>query len=306
MTILSVLLWLTTTMLPLAVSAQTVANGEASMVLEHVPATVAQQQQFYVDVALNPNGNDFNGLQGTVSFSDDTLSFVRAETGTSILNYFIETPTALVNTVHFSGIVPGGFKGLVNPFDPTHTMPGTIVRLVFAGKAPGSATITTSYVQATDNDGQGTLETVSDASAMLTVSSTVLPSTYATPDTIPPTIEASVIRDPNLFDDRYTLIFTATDKQSGINHVALQEGDGPWTTINSPYLLQDQTRQSILTVRAYDNAGNMSTITIVPSPVKSSAMIIISTIFIILILIFIATAYVIFRKIIHVHKHHQD
>ncbi len=234
----------------------------ARMTLENAPTTVAQQQQFYVDVAIDPQGVPINGIQGSVSFSKDTLSFVRAETGTSVINYFIDPPTVHGNTVTFSGIVVGGFNGLIDPFDQTHTSPGSIVRLVFAGIAPGHAVISTSNVIATDNDGKGTIENVSDGSVSLVVSDLVTPSQYTTPDTVPPTLSASVVTDPNLYNGKYTLIFTATDKESGVDHVQLQEGNAPWVTIQSPYLLHDQSRKSILSLRAYDVAGNVTTVTI--------------------------------------------
>lgn len=279
-------------------SAQSISTTGPDMLLEHVPTVVALQQQFYVDVVLDPNNSVYNGIEGTVSFSDNTLSFVRAETATSIVNYFIEQPTAVTNTIHFSGIMLGGFKGLINPFDPTHLLPGPVIRLVFVGKAPGTATIATSYIHVTDNDGQGTLENVKDATASLNVSSTVAPSMYTAPSTVPPTITASIVRDPNLFNNKYALVFDATDKQSGIDHVSLQEGSGPWITISSPYLLQDQSRQSILTLRAYDNAGNVTTITIAPIKTTTSPVRIIVGI-ILLIIVLITLLYVIYKKVIH-------
>jgi len=266
----------------------------ATVTLEHAPATVDQQQQFYVDVMVDPTGKSFNGVQGAITFSTDTLSFVRAETGTSNVTLFIDQPNLNGNTISFSGIIPGGFDGQINPFDPANKGPAEIVRLVFEGKAAGSATIDSSQFSVTDNDGHGTLETIPDTALPITVTSTVAPSLYVTPDTTAPILSASVVSDADLYDGKYTLIFTATDKQSGVDHVELQEGDGPWITIQSPYLLQDQSRHSILSLRAYDVAGNVSTITIAPIPSASSTIIIV-----ILVLIALLILYVIYKKIRH-------
>jgi len=271
-----------------------VKNAEASTVtISHAPTTVAQQQQFYIDVALDTAGTSINGIQGAVTFSSDTLSFVRAETGTSNVTLWIDQPTVHGNTISFSGIIPGGFDGLVDPFDQTHKQPGEIARLVFVGKMPGNATIATSNVIVSDNDGNGTLEHVADNTTSVVVSNDIAPSIYSTPDIVPPTITASIVQDADLFDGKYTLLFTAIDKESGIDHVELKEGNDQWKTIQSPYMLRDQSRDSILSLRAYDVAGNIATITIAP---KSSAPS--PTAIIILIIAALAILYVMYKKII--------
>jgi hypothetical protein len=266
----------------------------AAMVLQHVPESVDQQEQFYVDVEIDPNGTSFNGAQGSVTFSNDTISFVRAETGSSIVTYFITPPTLQDNTVTFSGIILGGFNGLINPFDQSHKLPGHIMRLVFAAKAQGTATIDTHDSTVTANDGEGTLQSASSAHASFPVSDAVAISKYVTPDITLPTISASVVQEHALFDGRYTLIFTATDKQSGIDHVELQEGGGAWNTVQSPYLLHDQSRKSILSLRAYDASGNVATITVAPISSSSTTIALIILIFILLI-----TLYVIHKKSKH-------
>lgn len=241
----------------------------ASISLAPMPATIAQQQQFYVDVTIDPQGISFNGIQGAVSFSSDTLSFVRAETGSSSITYFIDQPTVKGNTVTFSGIIPGGFDGLINPFDPVHKKPGEVMRLVFVGKAAGTATIGTSHMQIAGNDGQGTLQPVPDQQFHFVVSNTVAPSVYSTPDTVMPVLSASIVSDKDLYDGKYTLVFTAVDKQSGIDHVEIKEGTDAWQTIQSPYVLRDQSRQGILLIRAVDAAGNATLVTINAAPQSS-------------------------------------
>ncbi len=268
----------------------------AATVLQNVPTSVAQQQQFYVDVDIDPAGVPINGIQASVLFSSDTLSFVRAETGTSLINYFIDPPTAAGNLVTFSGTIVGGFDGLINPFDQAHKSPGEMVRLVFEGIAPGTATISTSHIVVTDNDGKGTEETVPDTTATFTVTTVVAPSKYNTPDTVPPAISASVVQENNLYDGKYALLFTATDKESGIDHVELQEGNDPWQTIQSPYLLRDQSRKGILSLRAYDVAGNVTSIQIVPPGLPGTTEAIIISIVCLLVGIL---AYLIYEKTKH-------
>ena len=268
------------------------ASGE-EMLVEHTPTIVAKEQQFYVDVAIDTHDASINGIQGSVTFSNENLSFIRAETGTSMVTLWVDPPLLNGDMITFSGVIPGGFDGLVDPFDPTHKQPGEIVRLVFEGKSSGTATITTQNVSITDNDGKGTLENLPPVTQTLTVSNNVAPSIYTTADTVPPMLTASVVIDKNLFDGKYTLIFNATDKESGVDHIELKEGDGPWTTIQSPYLLHEQEKRGILILRAYDVAGNVTTLTIAPPPGPLAQ----TQILIVLVLIILIILYVIYKKI---------
>jgi hypothetical protein len=273
------------------------AQVAPSIMLQHVPSTVAQQQQFYIDVVLDTHGTDINGIQGAVAFSSDNLKFVRSEIGNSNVTMWVTQPVIHGNTLSFLGIIPGGFDGLINPFDPKHKLPAQIVRLVFQAKATGPAIITASQFSVTANDGQGTLTAIPDTTTNLMVTEAVSPTTYTVADTIPPLLSASVVTDKNLYDGRYTLVYTAIDKQSGIDHVELQEGNGAWVTIDNPYLLQDQTRKGILSLRAYDVAGNVTTISLpaAPSPHSSRVPLIIFALIILIIL------YVIYKKTRHRH-----
>ena len=258
----------------------------------HTPTTIAQQQQFYVDVTVDPEGKSFNAIQGSIAFSDDTLKFVRAETGTSNVTLFIQRPTAKGNVITFSGIIPGGFDGLINPFDPNNKLPGQIVRLVFEGKAAGEAQIISTATTVADNDGQGTLEPVPDQQAFLSVSTSVAPALYTTADAQPPTLSASVVKENNLYNGKYTLLFSAIDKQSGLDHVEVKEGNGSWVTAESPYVLHDQSRRSILLVRAFDVAGNVSVVVTIPPLEQGSQL----PMIILLVIFVLIVAYVIYKK----------
>lgn len=246
----------------------------AAISIQSAPTSVGQQQQFYVDITIDPQGKAINAIQGSVVFSDDNLSFVRAETGTSNITFFITPPTLKGSTITFAGIIPGGFNGLINPFDAQHRKSGEIMRLVFTGKAAGEAQIIATGTTVADNDGQGTLEIVPDQRVFLAVSTATSPSVYAMHDTNPPLITALIVQDPNLDNGKYTLVFNAVDKQSGIDHVELKEGDADWRTIQSPYVLHDQSRKSILLVRAVDVAGNTSLVTINAAPHSSNSTVV--------------------------------
>jgi len=81
-----------------------------------------------------------------------------------------------------------------------------------------------------------------------------------------------VTTDPNIYDGKYFLVFSTTDKGSGINYYDVAEvpagvvvGEhSPWVTATSPYLLKNQSLSSDIYIRAVNNAG-IATIVKVPA-----------------------------------------
>ena len=101
-----------------------------------------------------------------------------------------------------------------------------------------------------------------------------------------------------LFNDKYALIFSAKDAETGIKDVMIKEGNGEWKLAESPYLLNDQSRSSIIKVGTADFSGNTTEITIKPIfNVKSLAIVFVAIVFGLLVLF-----YNIVRKKIYAHK----
>ena len=118
------------------------------------------------------------------------------------------------------------------------------------------------------NDGQGSPIAASSTSATVTVAAAVsgtipLPPTvsFAVPEPFVPVIS----ENPDVYGGKHFLVFSATDKGSGIDHYEVLEvptgrhaalPSSSWQVATSPYLLQDQNLSSDIYVRAVDHAGN--------------------------------------------------
>lgn len=236
----------------------------ATLLFETPAPTIAPGNDFFVDVLIDPGTTPLNAIEGTLQFSADLLTLVRVEDGSSVVGPWIVPPTSDPGQIRFAGIIPNGFGGLIDPFT-NKKGPGKLFRLIFRGREVGTATLVSVGGYTAPNDGRGTLESLPPLSLALTISpdASLLP--YTQNDSILPTLTASVVEDPNLFEGRMTLIFTARDKESGVSYVEVQEGVGPFVLATSPYLLKDQTRNSLIVLRAHDNAGNIRTV-ILPPP----------------------------------------
>jgi len=83
--------------------------------------------------------------------------------------------------------------------------------------------------------------------------------------TAPEPFEAKVGRDPATMEGKYFLSFAANDKASGVDYYEVFEGRkerfkpeivGVWKKAKSPYVLDDQSLDSVIRIKAVDRAGN--------------------------------------------------
>lgn len=216
--------------------------------------SVGIDEEFYLDIDLDTKGMSVNGIEGSIMLPS-TVSFVRAEEGKSMVDLWVQHPHLVGDAVSFSGIMTNGFEGVIDPFHPQTRMPGKILRLVLSGKNPGEAQLDTRGISITYNDGKGTAASLPDTWTRITVRNEDVPFRYMTITDTEPALDVSVVSDTNLYDGKYALVYTASDKQSGIESVSIKEGNRAWKKIESPYLLEDQSRHSILYIQAVNYSG---------------------------------------------------
>ena len=126
-------------------------------------------------------------------------------------------------------------------------------------------------------------------------------------DSTPPEdFKPEIGQDPAVFEGKYFLSFAATDKTSGIDYYEILEADrrgfkrgttrkAEWRRAESPYLLEDQSLQSIIKVKPVDKAGNERIVEIKPpeKPFPYGLIILIS----IIVVIILAAIWWIIRKL---------
>ncbi len=248
-------------------------------------------EQFFVDILINTDSTFINGIEGNVLYNN--LEFLRAEEGTSIIGLWVDKPINKNESIHFLGIIPNGFSGLIDPFNSKIKLPGEIIRLIFQTKKEGSAFIKTNNFYTTLNDGLGTVNHISPTELNLTISKNQKENIYKIKNDTKPRLTAKVIRDSSLYKNKYVLIFNASDKKTGIKEVVIKEGNHKWKKIESPYLLEDQTRHSIITLQATNYSGSSIFMNIdsLPSKTYSLVNIILNIVLLLLLIIIIKKIY---------------
>lgn len=254
-------------------SAMPLSARATSVLLSPVSSVNSLNARFAVDVLLDPEGKSINALGTSVSFPE-TLSYDGSSDAGSVISAWVESPhlSSDGHSIVFSGIIPGGFSGLIDPFTPTVRKPGLIARLYFKGSLEGTFPLSVGTVESYLNDGKGTQQASVSVPVSVTLSKDAQQVQGVTDTVGPLPFIPRLVHDPLLYGGKYAVVFSTTDASSGIDHYEVREGkSGQWEKAASPYVLKDQTPASDLQIRAVDSAGNVTTVEVrIPVPEGAS------------------------------------
>ncbi len=269
------------------------AGQAASLYLDPGVTTIARGDALKVSVRLDTNEEleeCVNAVQGVLTFSGP-IEPVDVSLGDSIFSIWVETPALNEDKtqVTFAGGIPNGYCGRIEG-DPrlTNNLFDVIIRadsvLAQDGQTVEASVQFTSQTVAYLNDGFGTeadLELFPNKITVLPELGAITQDPWTEEidaDTVPPQpFSLQLEKDALAFAGKYYIAFTTTDKQTGIDRYEVREesltqfdafiwgrANVSWVEARSPYVLEDQSLNSIIRVRAIDKAGNEYIATLVP------------------------------------------
>jgi len=238
-------------------------------------------------------GECINVIDAVVTYTEN-IQPVDISVGRSIVSLWVEPPTINKEnrTITFAGGIPNGYCDRVDG-DPRLT--NVIAEIIFRspGMQVGGSDETEARIdfapetQVLLNDGSGTraplialggtfvLEKTSSSGGIVDEWRDVVRADNQSPEEF--SIELVKDEEGIDFGGRYYIIFNTSDKQSGITHYEIMEEpvvklgqfnwgglDAGWVKESSPYVLDDQTLNSIIRVKAIDKAGNEYIATYIP------------------------------------------
>jgi len=230
------------------------------------PSTINPSVGEVVEVELFTNTTPhINAVSGELVFNPTQLEVENIIYRGSRVSFWVERPQdSTPGIINFSGITPGGFTGPANSL--------FIVR--FLPLVSGTTTVSGLSLRALLHDGLGTDTRTTMRPATLLVQSAKSEPTI-TPikdDTPPENFTPVVIPHPNDENAQVVLVFSATDKDSGIAAYYVREYKtvfgrifSRWRKAESPYFLQDQSLQSYIEVKAVDLSNNKRTVNLYPT-----------------------------------------
>ncbi len=229
-----------------------------------------------IDVMVDTEGQNDNAFEGKLLYSTN-LEPLEITSGESIITSWVDYPEARDGTIEFSGIVPGGFSGLLDPATK-EVESGLLFTIRFAITDTTPAQISFLEVKALKNDGLAGRDTSTSEHLRILVSENAAPSFERTTlDLNPPEFfTPKIASHPSVYEGKYFLAFDTIDKGTRIRDFWVKEGNGSWQKAESPYLLKDQGLRSQIYVKAVDLDGNERIVTIEGGPydMKWSAIVI--------------------------------
>jgi hypothetical protein len=281
--------------------------NSAILYLEPSQGEYHQGDTFIVEARIDTEGECINTVKTIVGFPKEILEAKDFSTGNSILTLWLQTPeiNQKEGLISFIGGIPGGFCGPLPGEPEKPNLLGRIIFRVVPRDVPrGLAEISFKEdSQVLLNDGFGTPAKLTLKEAIFTI----LPEKAEIPkeewqeklakDDIPPEpFEIKISKDPNIFDGKYFIVFSTTDKQTGIDHYEVKEGKRNWKRAEIPYLLEDQSLKSVIKVKAIDKAGNERIVEYLP-PKKPFSWWIVILITLLCVLTIIGVGYWFYKKL---------
>lgn len=254
-----------------------VLPAHAASVSISAPGSVKPGEAFTISAILDPGNDEVNAIEGVLGIPAQ-FSISSVYERNSIVPLWIEQPTSSASSVRFSGIIPGGFRGVIVPRKDGY-QPGNLFSIdLVAPLREGSYQWSFRDVRVLRNDGVGSEVSVSLPPLTLEVSHLApksqtadLRSDREPPDEFMPFVS----RDPNTFGGNWFISFGAVDKGSGVRSYAVFESrveknliePNDWVPTASPYVLQDQSLKSYIYISAVDTAGNERVVRVAPNNV---------------------------------------
>ncbi len=248
----------------------------ASLRLDGPKQPVLVNQDFRVDLILDPEGQNLNAVGGRIIWPADFE--VRAVSDAdSIIGLWTERGHYDGQEIIFSGIMPGGYIGSYSP-TKQGPQPGIVISIVGRAKKIGNQAIRFSELEVYPNDGSGEAIIVNKPQLIIGAYGDTAPAPGQLPlianDTIAPQeLTASIERDETVADNKWFVVFSARDQESGIKEFYIQESssatpNADWLPVGSPFVLTDQTRKSFVHIKAVDLNNNQAVITLTPETNK--------------------------------------
>ncbi|MBP6855159.1 MAG: hypothetical protein KBD26_03330 [Candidatus Pacebacteria bacterium] len=231
------------------------ASG-SDVVFKYPENTTKTNSPFYLSVLLDASGDDINAIEGTLYYDDNFFELVDIVDGNSVVTSWVKKPVEEGGKITFSGIMAGGYLGTIEPLT-NNVGPGVLFELILLPKTEGSGSVTLTDTIVYKNDGLGTSKNIATKDISIESNINGFSDYIESADNIRPLVFSPIIsKNPDMFENRYFLVFDTQDKESGIDHFEVREGRRDWVLAESPYVLQDQTLKSHIRVKAVDKAGN--------------------------------------------------
>jgi len=250
----------------------------AILYLDPFESTYNLGDTFIQEIKLDTQGEHINAVEVHIEYPEEQLEVREFAKANSVLTLWAQEPEYKEGQLSFIGGVPAGYQG----------NDGVLGKIIFFVKpkrtddSPAEG-ITAEIKFAENNlallnDGEGTEARVETRKALVSISprfSTQLIDEWqkeiSRDNITPEPFNIEISNNVDVYGGKFFIMFSAVDKQTGIDHYEVFEyrGKKSWVNKNaqSPYLLENQKLDGIIRVRAVDEAGNEAIVELRPTGV---------------------------------------
>lgn len=206
-----------------------------------------------LNLYLDTENVEVNGIEGVAKISGAGVVNNLNVAG-SVFSLWPNKPSLLGEEINFVGGTPSGVFGKKNK----------VFSIIFKATEIGKVNLFVKQADVFLNDGKGTKLALVGISESFDVSKSINETKNELSDLIlndkvlPNPFKIELGKDSNLFDGKYFISFYATDDMSGINRYEVRENNSPAVRSGNTYVLEDQSLNGKVEVKAIDNAGNFS------------------------------------------------
>ncbi len=219
---------------------------------QQVDQSVGKDQSFLVEVWFASRDQKINAIEGNILLDENLILEQILETETTI-SLWIEKPQLKDDKIIFAGIIPGGLEEKAKIFT-----------LKLKSKESGEALISFNNLKALINDGYGTEDKVISENLKINIKAKTLVQEEKFIDEIPPRIlEYQITKIPEIYGNKWVLVFRGIDKESGIDHYEIKE-DENFYPAESPYLIKNQLLNKPIFLKVIDKFNNETIVKISP------------------------------------------
>jgi hypothetical protein len=240
-----------------------------------------------VHAYLDTEGVEINGIEGAVKVNG-AAAVTNLNVAGSVFSLWPNKPSLSGDEISFVGGSPSGVFGKKNK----------AFSIVLRATDIGKINLSVKQADVFLNDGKGTRSALIGKSESIEVLkadgnvSNQLGDLVLNDKTMPSSFKIELGKDASVFDGKYFISFYAEDNESGINRYEVRENGLPAVRSGNSYVLEDQSLEGMVEVKAIDNAGNFRIETIDLNTKKDSSLA-----FIIILVLMIATRlYFTFKK----------
>ncbi len=210
-----------------------------------------------ITIWISPSENSFNVIEGRFILSPFS-EITNITTNDSIIRFWTDQPRVENNEIIFSGVIPGGF---------THVLYGEHggSGKLFSFEVDINSSVSLVHGALYLNDGNGTRVELRDTEFLNSEEKDF--EVRAKDHTPPEWIQAFRSSHVPYGVKEDIIIFEAFDKESGVNYVEVKELGGTFKRSTTPYIISNTSLFNRIEMRAYDYAGNFSTL-FIPSPIE--------------------------------------